>query len=259
MGNEVIKAEKLCFKYKSQGENIINDLSFSLDKGDVLVILGPNGAGKSTLLSCIMSDIRSYEGKILFDGKDVLTLSSKELSRKISFVSQMSELSYEYTVEEMLLMGRTPYLAFFERPSEEDTLAVHKILEENGLLKFKDRIFSTLSGGERQIVLIARALAQDTDVIVLDEPSSALDIKMQSRVAALVSSLAKKGKTVIMTTHNPSAALLSGCKVLLMGKEKSLFGAADELITEQNLTELYGCAVKVALVEGIGRVCISGI
>ena len=254
---ESVKIENLTYKYKGRDKNVLSGVSLALDFGEILVILGPNGVGKSTLLSCIMSDIKDYSGKITICGTNSRDFASKELSKKIAFVPQMSETFYEYTVEEMLLMGRTPYLPFFARPSEDDVSKVQKILEDNGLLELKDRIFSTLSGGEKQIVLIARALAQDTDIIVLDEPSSALDLKMQARVGTLIKSLAAKNKTVIMTTHNPNTTVLNDCKVLLMGKHGTKFGEAKALINESNLSALYDCEISVVSIEGVGRVCLS--
>ncbi len=221
----------LGFRYGD--EWIFRHLSFSITRGSVVAILGPNGRGKTTLVKTLTALQRPTEGRVSVNGS-------------IGYVPQSVGTAFAYRVIDMVVMGRTRHISLFGTPSREDFERAHRLLDELGLANFGERPFDTLSGGERQLVLIARALCSDCDVLVLDEPASALDFKNQDTVLRTLRRLSReKGLTIVLTTHFPQHALYLADEALLMfGIEKYKFGPAADLLTDGHLSLLYGLPIQ---------------
>lgn len=228
------------FKYKS-GRNILENISFVIERGEILTILGPNGVGKTTLLKCIMFILKWEKGKTLLDGKDISKIKPVEIWKKIAYVPQSHGVVFSYTVLDMVLMGRAPYLSIFSTPRSRDIEIAKKCLDLIGISHLAEKNYSEISGGEMQMVLIARALASEPEVLILDEPESHLDFKNQLLMLTLIQMLAKERNiSCIINTHYPDHALRIADKTLLLGKgTKSIFGVVQEVITESNLKEYF--------------------
>lgn len=239
------------FKYSS-GYEIFEDLNFNLNSGEILSILGPNGCGKTTLLKCLLGILNLKEGEICINGKNTEKIKKAGNTPDIGYVPQNHQIIFPYTVFEMVVMGRARYVGMFSMPASKDVLIAKESLKTIGIGHFEKRTFSKLSGGEKQLVLIARALASEADILVFDEPTSALDFKNQYQVLELIHKLThERGITIIMTTHHPEHALYISDKVLLMGSDRreSFFGDACKMITEDNLSKIYGINAKIVSVQ----------
>lgn len=223
---------------------VFTGLNFSVGDGEILSILGPNGTGKTTLLKCLLGIHEISEGALLFNGKEP---KPGKCAHYLGYVPQSHQSVFQYTVIEMVLMGRTRYIGRFSSPTREDREISKKALDTVGMADFADRIFTELSGGERQMVLIARALASEPDGIIFDEPTSALDYRNQYRVLDLMISLKREQKiSIIMTTHQPEHALYVSDKVLLMNSDgNSCFGETDQVLSEENLNRTYGMEIGI--------------
>lgn len=232
----MIKLKDLSVGY---GDNsILNNINIEIPKGSITSILGPNGSGKTTLLSTLMKLIPPLKGKIYIDEKDIFSLSQKEMSKIISLVPQFHMPKFDYSVLDIILTGRTPYISYLPKPKDiEKVNSVINMLEINDL---KDKKYTKLSGGQRQLVLIARSIAQDTPVIVFDEPTSALDLKNQIKVLKLIKKLnVENKKTCIMTLHDPNSAAVFSDNIMLVNNEKVEFGSVHKIITQDNLKKVY--------------------
>jgi iron complex transport system ATP-binding protein len=212
---------------------VFRNLSLRVDRGEVLSILGPNGRGKTTLLKSLIGLIGLREGTVKLGGA-------------AAFVPQVFHAGFQYSVLEMAVMGRARYVKLLSQPSRKDYAIAAEALDRVGLSAFASRPFNALSGGERQLVLIARALASRCEILVLDEPASALDLRNQATVLRLLAELAgRHGITVVYTTHHPQHALAGNSRVLLMlAADHYLTGTANDVLNEANLEALYGVPVK---------------
>ena len=227
-------------------KNILNNITFSIENGKVLCILGPNGVGKSTLFKTILGFLKLQHGSILLDGESILNWSRRRLAKSIAYVPQAQAQPSPFSVLEVVTMGRTAHLRSFESPAKKDFEIAESSLERLEILFLKNRIFSELSGGERQMVLIARALTQQPQVLVMDEPTSNLDFGNQVRVLKQIKRLAQSGLCIVMTSHFPDHAYLCSAKVVLLQKDKSYqIGVFDEVVTEENLRKAYEIDVKI--------------
>lgn len=253
----VLGIEGLSCGYGQQA--LFSDLGFELESGETLCLLGPNGAGKTTLFKTVLGFLKPLAGRVTFDGEDTAGWSRRRFGRRLGYIPQMHAPSFPFTVLEMVLMGRTPQLEGMRSPGKEDERIALSALDELGMLAFKDRDYTMLSGGERQMVLIARALAQQAAFLVMDEPTSALDLGNQARVLEVVDGLAGKGYGVLMTTHDPNQAFLLGGKVVCLGRDGNfLYGRAEEVLDEETLSGLYGRRVRVSELQtesGVLRTC----
>jgi iron complex transport system ATP-binding protein len=240
---EVLSGE---FGYANQ-KNLFKNLSFTLKEGEILAIVGPNGAGKTTLLKCIISILKWRSGKTVINEKELESMKMADVWKNIAYVPQSHEVVFAYTVLEMVLMGRAPHLSLFAMPSSRDLKIAKKSIETIEISHLADKPCSELSGGEMQLVLIARALASEPDVLVLDEPESHLDFKNQMLILRILERLAKENKiSCIINTHYPDHALRIADKALMLGKgQKHVFGKVDEVITEQNLRNFFAVDVKI--------------
>jgi len=230
----------------SYGERrILDSVSFDLRKGEFLSVLGPNGVGKSTLFRCILGRLTDFSGEILSEGADVRMLSRKEAARRIAYIPQIHQPTFEYSVLDTVLMGTTRQLSSpFSQPKKEQIDIAMAALERLNIAKLADRSFAQLSGGEQQMVLVARALAQRSDVLIMDEPTSALDYGNQLRILELVRELADEGYAVLLSTHNPQHALTYATRILaLCGGRVAALGAPEMALTPELIRTLYGVDV----------------
>jgi iron complex transport system ATP-binding protein len=241
----ILEVNKISFHYHNSRE-IFHDVSFSVDKGEVLSILGTNGAGKSTLLNCIANLRQPNSGEILLNGKPMSKMKAREVSQIIGYVPQVHSTAYAYTVREFTVMGRTPYIGAFSTPSKDDYKISDAALEKMRISHLKDKPYTEISGGERQQVMIARVIAQQPQLILLDEPTAHLDYGNQYRVVQMIRQFAEEGYALIMTTHNPEHAIMLNGKVAILNDEGILdVGLTAETINGETLSELYGLPIKL--------------
>lgn len=221
---------------------IFKDVSFALPKGETMAILGPNGRGKTTLLKAVL-------------GAQKLSAGQRIAPRRIGYVPQSQHGSENQSCLDMVLMARAAQLGMFSLPSAKDRAVALDAMERVGAADFKDRLFGTLSGGERQIVLLARALATGSDVLILDEPAAALDLANQDMLLGVLYELRQsRSHSILFTTHHPQHALYLADKALLMhAAQPVLFGPAEEVLTEQQLTQLYNITLRRLAVQ-VGNV-----
>jgi iron complex transport system ATP-binding protein len=221
-------------------KKVIDNLSFSIDTG-ILVILGLNGSGKTTLLRSIAGILKPKEGTIQINNIDISRLNKNEISKLVSFVPQDYSSIFDYTAEEMILFGRTPYIGNFNLPSSSDYKIVNTIMQEMNIVNLKNRLFNELSGGEKRLVLISMTLAQNTKFVLLDEPTSFLDLKNSILIINKIKKLSTElNKTLIISMHDINETILLADKVLMFsGFNNYKFGNANELINKENLLELY--------------------
>jgi iron complex transport system ATP-binding protein len=227
--------------------DIINNISFSLNKGEFLSVLGRNGSGKSTMIKAIQGLLRDISGKILVDGKEMSTYKPRELAQKMAYVPQLFEVSFEFTVEEIILMGRYVHQGKFTSLTAADKSIIEEIMSLTETTRLKDKKIAHLSGGERQRVFIARALAQNTPLLFLDEPSAHLDINYQMEIYQILKRLQEeKDKTILTAEHNINLAVPYSQRLLFLknGRIHSL-GSPIELITKQNIREVFNTDVDV--------------
>lgn len=235
----------LSFNYTKR-PSILNDVSLSVANGDALCLLGPNGTGKTTLLRCILGILKIKQGMICIGGRNVSGMTTKELARQVAYVPQVTSTVFTYQVLDMVIMGRNPHLGVMSTPSSRDEEIAREALHKTGIPHLEKCLFSEISGGERQLVLIARALAQQANFLVLDEPTASLDFGNQTRVLKIISDLARQGYSIFMTSHFPNQAFLVCNKVAVMKGGRILAcGSPDEIITDSCLSDLYSSSIKV--------------
>ncbi len=238
-------------------QRIFSDISFSVGGGEILSIIGPNGAGKSTLLRCLNGLLSPERGEITVNGRDIRTLGRKVLGRAIGYVPQNSADTFGFSVFDMVLIGRAAHIDTFSAPKVADHRAAERALELVGLQALRDRNFNELSGGQAQLVAIARALAAEPGIILLDEPTAHLDIYNQAQVLKVLRRLTEdRVLSVIMTTHSPDHAFLFSSKVLLMqpGRE-GLFGPPIDLMTPETVGRIYGIGVSIVGYDPTNPAC----
>ena len=251
MSTGIISLSDLCFSYNDHKQLILRDLSLEISEAAVTAILGPNGSGKTTLLSVILGIVPPQKGTILVRGRDHAEYPRSAMSRLIGLVPQDEIFPLGLSVFQYVLLGRAPYLGLLESPKAEDYHAASKAMETVGLTSFEGRLVSSLSGGERQLAIVARALAQNPRVLLMDEPVSHLDLSNRSRVIGLIRELAREGVTVVLTTHDPNVAAGVANDVVLMRQgEVVAAGAMARVLNARNLTTTYGVPVEVAHVHG---------
>ena len=255
----IIKVENLSFTYNRR-DDVFNRVDFTLRKGDILTILGHNGSGKSTLLNCITNNLRPSKGHIFISGKNINSLSKREISQKIGFVPQLHNVTFPYLVRDFVIMGRAPYINMFQNPSRHDYAIAEEAMLKLNILELSSRPYTELSGGERQQVLIARALTQEPEILIFDEPTNHLDYGNQLRILKLIKNLAIQDYTIIMTTHLPDHAILLDGQVGILDSESNfIIGTTEKTISEELLSKIYNADIKVRYIEDLGRkVCFPG-
>ncbi len=251
-----LEVKSLNFGYDAT-RKIIKDVSFSCSGSQILCILGTNGTGKSTLLKCITGEEKAG-GRIQIDDRDLSEFSSRELAQKFAYIPQMTVPTFPFRVLDVVLMGRTAHLKYFSSPDQEDEAIAMENLEFLKIAHLKDKAYTDISGGERQLVMIAAALTQQPELMILDEPTAHLDFGNAHRFLELMIRLQERGMGILMTTHFPDHALfLHGDTLVLKDGLVRHSGPAEEIITEENMTDLYGLDVHLTDV-GNRTVCIPG-
>ncbi|MFC1910650.1 ABC transporter ATP-binding protein [Chloroflexota bacterium] len=254
-----IKVTAAGFKYKGTDNCGFNNISFSMDSGEFMCILGPNGCGKTTLLKCINRLIKLDTGCIEINNRNVDELGHSAIARVIGYVPQLHQPAFAFSVLEVVLMGRAPHLGPISSPRQTDVQIAEDAIASLGISHLKDKPYTQISGGERQMVVFARVLAQKPSLILLDEPTSHLDFGNQIRLLKIVEKLSNTGIPIIMTSHFPDHAFMVSNKVALMKNGELIdYGTPENVITENNLKTMYNMRVKVISIDnGIERkVCI---
>jgi iron complex transport system ATP-binding protein len=231
--NNAVSFKDLCFSYKNANPLFVN-YSADIPKGGVFAVLGPNGRGKTTLLNILLGLLKPLSGTVSTAGS-------------MALVPQLFHLTFAFSALDMVLMGRAKKIGLFGRPSADDVDKAMDALDRTGMAAFAKRPFHSLSGGERQLVILARALVSDADTLLMDEPTSALDLKNQAAVLGRIAELSKEyGMTVILTTHHPHHALAVADRSLLMiDSNRCVCGLSQEVLNSDNLYRLYGVPLKL--------------
>lgn len=248
----------ISFRYDLEDPIVLEDLSLEIPAGKVTAILGPNGTGKTTLLHLMLGVLKPNQGKIWVAGKLHQTYSRQELSRLIGLVPQFESIPFNFTVFEYALLGRSPYLNPFQMPGKEDLEIVDRALETAGISHLAGKPVMEISGGERQLVQIARVLVQNTDILLLDEPTAHLDLENQHRILKLLKKMSAEGATAVMTTHDPNAAVFAADHFVLMkGGGITAQGTVSEVITTENLSRIYHVPIRVEKNNGYTMVVME--
>ncbi len=243
----------------SYGEHqVLNDVSFKVDAGKLVSVLGPNGVGKSTLFRCMLGLLKTYDGSITVDGKETRNMGARELAHHVAYVPQSHYPAFNYTVLDMVLMGTSSRTSPFSPPRGKEITAAMEALERMGMAEFAHRDYTHISGGERQMVLIARALAQHAKVLMMDEPTANLDYGNQMRVMEQVRKLTGEGYTILQSTHNPDQAYLFSHQILAVQNGRIIAdGSPNEVMDAALIRALYGIEVNVeSFCDDKFRVCV---
>ncbi|MGL5347511.1 MAG: ABC transporter ATP-binding protein [Peptostreptococcaceae bacterium] len=235
----MIKVEKLKFGYKDK--IILNDINVNIPQGKITIIIGNNGCGKSTLLKSMCNIINPISGEIYFNDKEIKEIGIKGIAKLVSVVHQTPKVPEEVTIEELCYMGRNPHKGIFDRINKKDKEIVEKAIKMTGLWELKDRNLINLSGGQRQRAFIALALAQDTEIIFLDEPTTYLDINYQYEILDLLKELNDNfNKTIVMVHHDLNQAATYADNIILMSEGKVLNqGTPEKVITEDSIEKVF--------------------
>jgi iron complex transport system ATP-binding protein len=259
----LLRADSVSFSYaKARAEagalTVLDKVSVSIPKGGLVGILGPNGSGKTTLLRLLSGTRRPTSGRVLLEDRPLDRYSRRDVARRIAVVPQETELAFEYSVLEMVLMGRHPHLGLFEVEGPADLAIAREMLRVTGTAALEQRRFSTLSGGEKQRVVIAAALTQASDVLLLDEPTASLDLAYQLEVASLLTELNRtRGVTIAVSTHDLNlAAAICQQLVLLKAGQVLAHGRTAEVLTPANVRALYDVDADVHLHEQSGHLVV---
>jgi len=230
----------------SSNSLVFENININVEERDCLCLLGPNGSGKTTLLNCINGTFPLKSGSIFINGRDIKSFSIIELARTIGIVFQEHSAPFPYSSLEVVRMGRTPHLGMFETPSKQDTELAYNIMEDLGIAHLATKSYTHISGGERQLVLIARTLCQEPEIVLFDEPTSHLDFKNQAMVLRTIKKLSENGMTIVMTSHFPNHVWKIGTHVAMLGFTGMVVqGPVDDVMTEEYLTETYSVDVRI--------------
>jgi len=248
----ILQANAITFTYASATQAALKEISFDIYPASVTAILGPNGAGKTTLLHLLLGLHRPSSGTILLHSKPINQYTRHELSQQIGLVPQSEYVPFAYSVLEYVLLGRAPYLGPLELPGTNDIRIARDALDEVGIRHLEERALPELSGGEQQLVLLARALCQQPGILLLDEPTSHLDLANRNITLNILARLRANGTTVIFSTHDPEAAALIADHLVLMRAGQVLdSGSLEQVFTSEMLTRVYGTQVEVVRIDGM--------
>jgi len=257
----MLTADRVSFAYRAGAPLVVNDASLTLAQGDLVGILGPNGSGKTTLLKMLSGTLTPTAGTITFDRRPLSGWTRRELARRIALVPQETHAPFDFTVLDIVLMGRFPHLGAFALEGPADLEIARQALASTGTSAFEDRPFATLSGGEKQRVVIASALAQSPELLLLDEPTASLDLGHQLDVQLLLHNLnSERGVTMVLSTHdlNLAAAL---CRHLILLRDGRVVaqGPTDEVLTPATVRALYGVDADVHRHAAAGHLTVTPI
>lgn len=242
----MIEVKNLYFSYDWKKE-VLKNINFSIKDSEIIAILGPNGSGKTTLLKCINFILKPQRGNVYLNGGNIYKMGRKEIAKNISYVPQEHKDFYPYKVLDFILFGRTPHIGTFSTPNRQDIMKCLEIIKLLKIEHLSDRIYNQLSGGEKRLCLIARALATEAKILLLDEPTAHLDIKNEIEVLSCIKNLSRqKNLTIVMTLHNPSLALQIADRVVVLKDGRIIDdGPVEKIITEKNIEEIYSCKVSL--------------
>jgi iron complex transport system ATP-binding protein len=251
----MLAVESLAFGFP--GRTVGRNVSFALAAGEVMCVLGPNGGGKTTLFRTLLGLLPKHEGVIRFHDQQIENLSRNEIARRVGYVPQGHIGYFAFTVREFVLMGRTAHLGLFSVPHRNDKEISERSLESLGIAQLADKAVTEISSGERQLALVARALAQEPKLLVLDEPTASLDFGNQVRVLQRISALAASGISILFSSHDPDHAFLCARRALLLAEGRVLeLGAPRAVIRADTLERMYGVSVKVIDLGGGKHTCL---
>lgn len=249
-GGMTLEVDGLAFAFPGGGRSL-SDIAFTVRPGDVTCILGPNGAGKTTLIRCILGNLTMDAGKVAIDGEAAASLTARRLAARVAHVPQSTHSVFGHLVRDIVLMGRSAHLSMVATPGPRDHAIAEAALARVGIAELADRSFATVSGGERQLCLLARAVAQEAPILIMDEPAASLDFGNQARILDIVASLARVGYAILMATHHPDHALMVGTQALCL-REGRIFGMGEPraLLSSAFLSRLYGTPVRILEEDG---------
>lgn len=240
----MLQVENGCYSYV-KGNPVLQNITFSLKSGKILMVMGPNGIGKTTLLKCIMGILKWQSGYSLINGQDSL-----KVKKQIGYVPQAHSFSFPYLVRDMVVFGRAKYMSAFATPSHEDYVKAEAALQEVGILDLKDKSCSQLSGGQLQLVLIARALAGEPKLLIMDEPESHLDFSNQLTILKIIKRLAKEKEIgCIMNTHYPNNAIQIADQTLLLKEGKYIVGHTSKVLSRENIQEFFAVDSEIVNIQ----------
>lgn len=249
----MLNVQNIAFSYRKDSPYLFENLSFHVPEGTTLAILGPNGIGKTTLLRCLMNFLPLKNGSVELQGNKVNGLQEKDFWKQISYVPQAKKLVFGYRALDMIVMGLSQNIALGRTPKKEDYDKAYDLLSRFGLSHIAEQSCNTLSGGQLQMVLIARALIKEPKLLIMDEPETGLDMKNQMIVLETIEALSKNNLSIILNTHYPDHAMRCAQKTLLLGSSDYLFGNTEEIITEDNIRRYFGVEAKISDTSFHGR------
>ena len=248
-----LEVSKGFFKFKKT-DYILKDINFSLGEGDILSVLGPNGVGKTTLIKCLTGLLKWTRGETFLEGKNISSIKENEIWSKISYIPQKRNFSFPYTGLEMVLFGSTSSLNIFERPNQKEIERAMEVMKMIAIDHLSNKNANEMSGGELQMLLIARSLVKDPKIIILDEPESGLDYKNQMIILDLLKKLSERGVIIVMNTHYPEHALKISNKCLLLNYDQTYkFGNTREVLNRKNLKKSFSVDVKIEKISFDGK------
>lgn len=247
-----MEVKNLYFKYKE--ESVLEDISFSLARGSLLTILGENGAGKSTLFKAILGFLTPDKGDILVDGKSLNRVDFKERARKIAYIPQSHNPTFNHSVVNVVEMSSNVRLSSFGRPKDNEREKAYGILKSLGIAELRNKGYKEISGGERQLVLIARAIMQEASILVMDEPTANLDFGNQIRVMEVCRELVGRGYSIIQSSHNPQHSIKYSDEILLLYNRRVLAkGEPLSVLTGENLKKIYKMDLEILEIDRKGK------
>lgn len=233
--NSIIDIKNLSFGY-DKNKMVLDNLCVSFDKNRIIALIGRNGSGKSTFLDCLLGT-NEYNGEILINGQNIKDLSSKSFAKLVSFIPQSVQINIDYSIRDFISFGRNPHIGFGLSLTQEDYQKVNENAKKCGIEELLDKDINKVSGGERQLAFIARALTQEAPIIIMDEPTASLDFGNQQRLFKIMKDLVNEGKTIIFTTHNPNHLINFDCDIYAINQ-----GSIKQIedFNEEVIKELYG-------------------
>jgi iron complex transport system ATP-binding protein len=256
--SDIISLSNLSFSYDGAEWTVLRDLSLEIPAGAITAILGPNGSGKTTLLRLLLGVLRPQAGTIRLANRPQGSYSRREQGQLVGLVPQDEHIPFDFTVLEYVLLGRAPYLSPLQMPGQADRQVALAALRATGLMPLQDRPLPSLSGGERQLAILARALAQEPRILLMDEPTAHLDLGNQGRLLEIMRSLVAQGTTLVLATHDPNLAALIAGQVVLMREGQILdAGPTEVMLTPDRLSAAYGVPVKVFQFENRPVILLS--
>lgn len=246
----MIEINHLCFSYGSH--MVLQDVSCVVKPGRMTFLIGQNGAGKSTLFRCILGQLHAQKGEVLLNQRASTQYTIREMARYVAYVPQASNPVFSYPVKQVVLMGRSAYTSLFSSPSKSDEAIAQQVLERLGIAHLAEQGFSNISGGEQQLVLIARALAQQGQVLLMDEPTASLDYGNQVKVLMQVKKLCREGMSVLISSHNPQHALWFADEIIALDQGRiAAAGDTRAVMTPELMRRLYQVEVRFCTSEGV--------